>query len=111
MNLVEPDAAATSSSHDDDDAYSFSYLYNCSDGEPAVPTAYANGSWGSIAGDWYVIAGTQSRDSGLAGDCCRMKFAEPSDDEMNQWMMCVAPRAPPSPLPHSTCLCRCDANH
>ena len=68
------------------DDWSYSYLYDCTDGKPSVPAAYANGSWGSIAGEWYVVGGKFAGSSGAAGDCCRMKFTLPGGG-MNQFMM------------------------
>ena len=50
--------------------YSYSYLYECDNGNPSVATAYANGSWGSIDGDWYVIAGNIPNSSTASGSCC-----------------------------------------
>jgi len=61
-------------------------LYECTMGRPSVATAYANGSWGTIEGEWYVVAGKFGNTSDAAGDCCRMKFSLPGD-RMNQWMM------------------------
>ena len=77
------------SGDDTHDDYAYSYLYECSDGDPQVEvaTSYANGSWGSIAGEWYVVAGTQAASENLAGDCCRMKFAlGDGGAAMSQWM-------------------------
>ena len=77
------------SGDDTHDDYAYSYLYECSDGDPQVDVAasYANGSWGSIAGEWYVVAGTQAASENLAGDCCRMKFAlGDGGAAMSQWM-------------------------
>jgi hypothetical protein len=67
--------------------YSYSYLYECENGNPSVATAYANGSWGSIDGDWYVIAGNIPNSSSASGSCCRMTFEFPETTTMNQNMM------------------------
>ena len=48
---------------------------------------YEDGSWGTIEGEWYVVAGTQAASENLAGDCCRMKFAlGDGGAAMSQWM-------------------------
>ena len=59
-------------------------LYECTMGKPAVATAYENGSWGTIEGDWYVVAGKYKHSSDAAGDCCRMKFQMPNSKTHNQ---------------------------
>ena len=71
---------------DDDDAYSYSYLYECKNGVPSVPSAYSDGSWGSIEGKWYVIAATIADDKSQSGNCSRMVFNFPSD-LMNQHLL------------------------
>jgi hypothetical protein len=80
-------AAALVDADDTSDVYSYSYLYDCVDGKPDVPEAYKNGSWGSVAGEWYVVAGEFTHSSNAAGACTRMKFTLPTDDTMNQYMM------------------------
>ena len=77
---------ASSALSDDDDAYSYSYLYECKNGVPSVPSAYSDGSWGSIEGDWYVIAATIADDKSQSGNCSRMVFNFPSD-LMNQHLL------------------------
>ena len=42
-------------------------LYECKNGEPTVPKEYKKGDWGSIAGDWYVIAGNVPRSDNAVG--------------------------------------------
>ena len=44
-------------------------LYSCSNGDPGIATRYRNGEWGTVDGDWYVLA--QTADAGDY-DCCRM---------------------------------------
>ena len=68
------------------DDYAYSYLYDCKNGRPSVPEAYKNGSWGTIYGDWYVIAGNIEESSDASGDCCRMRFNY-ANGGMNQNMM------------------------
>ena len=64
-------------------------LYECENGEPSVPKAYKKGEWGSIAGDWYVIAGNVPRSDSAIGRCAQMKFELPDKGahDMNQEMM------------------------
>ena len=63
-------------------------LYQCTMGRPSVATAYANGSWGTIEGQWYVVAGKYKDSSSAAGDCCRMEFRYNDRKQwLNQWMM------------------------
>ncbi|KAH8062658.1 hypothetical protein JL722_3585 [Aureococcus anophagefferens] len=46
-------------------------LYECKNGEPTVPKEYKKGDWGSIAGDWYVIAGNVPRSDNAVGSRAR----------------------------------------
>ena len=64
-------------------------LYECKNGEPTVPKEYKKGDWGSIAGDWYVIAGNVPRSDNAVGSCPQMKFELPDKGAhvMNQEMM------------------------
>ena len=71
-----------------DDDYAYSYLYG-------ARTATRRSKWrrrtrtarGSIAGEWYVVAGTQAASENLAGDCCRMKFTlGDGGATMSEWM-------------------------
>ena len=46
-------ASALSAAEYDDDVDG---VYDCENGVPSVPSDYSDGSWGTIDGDWYVIA-------------------------------------------------------
>ena len=68
------------------DDWSYSYLYDCTDGKPSVPDGVRERLVGRHAGEWYVVGGKFAGSSGAAGDCCRMKFTLPGGG-MNQFMM------------------------
>lgn len=50
-----------------------STCYECTNGNPGVPKAYANGEWGNITGDWYVMA-QNAEQSEI--DCDRFRFLD-----------------------------------
>jgi hypothetical protein len=57
-----------------------SSLYHCKNGDPGVATRYENGEWGTVTGDWYILA--QTTDAGTY-DCGRMIFGlRGSDDQI-----------------------------
>lgn len=62
-------------------------LYTCTMGKPDVATEYEDGSWGTIEGEWYVVAGKFPHSSDAAGDCCRMRFEMPNSKKYNQHML------------------------
>ena len=53
-------------------------LYHCKNGDPGVATRYENGDWGTVDGDWYILA--QTTDAGTY-DCGRMVFELKGDDD------------------------------
>ena len=67
-------------------------LYECKNGEPSVPRAYRKHAWGSIEGDWYIIAGNVPRSDNAIGRCAQMKFELPDAGAsvMNQNMMYIS---------------------
>ena len=50
-----------------------STCYECTNGNPGVPEAYATGAWGNITGDWYVMAQNAEQDQ---LDCDRFRFLD-----------------------------------
>ena len=63
-------------------------LYSCSNGDPGIAARYRNGEWGTVDGDWYVLA--QTADAGDY-DCGRMIFELDGRDDkmMHQSMLYV----------------------
>ena len=56
-----------------------SSLYHCKNGDPGVATRYENGEWGTVTGDWYILA--QTTDAGTY-DCGRMIFGLRGSDDL-----------------------------
>ena len=54
-------------------------LYHCKNGDPGVAAEYENGEWGTVTGDWYIMA--QTTDAGTY-DCGRMIFALKGSDDL-----------------------------
>ena len=79
-------ASALSAAEYDDDVDG---VYDCENGVPSVPSDYSDGSWGTIDGDWYVIAANLDKDSSSVGPCVRMTFelAGDGDRTMDQSMI------------------------
>ena len=74
MRFASRAAALRAQDWDDDDYTDENGLYVCANGVPSVPKDYADGAWGSIDGDWYVIAGNLNADTAESGVCTRMTF-------------------------------------